>query len=79
MSDSGFLEDDRDFKTEGMLTQGTTPSREGHCLVSRAGKGIATHNLEFYGFPFQFNSTNLEVDANGTDVALSVCVVRETK
>ena len=37
----------------------------------------ATDNLEFHGLAVQLDSPNLEVNANSTDVALGVGVVRK--
>lgn len=34
-----------------------------------------THNLQFHGLALQLNGPDLEVDANGTDVALCIRVV----
>ena len=38
-----------------------------------------TYDLEFYSLPLQLDSPNLEIDANGRDVALRVGVVSEPK
>lgn len=40
-------------------------------------KGRFAHNLELYGLSLELNCPDLEVDANGADVALCVCVVGE--
>jgi len=36
-------------------------------------------NLKFDGFAVEFNCSNLEVNTNGTDITLSVCVVSKPK
>lgn len=38
-----------------------------------------TDNLKFHSLSFELNSSNLEVYANGGDIALGVRVVREPK
>ena len=40
---------------------------------------VLTHNLQLHCFPLELNSPNLEVDANGADIALGVCVIGETQ
>ena len=38
-----------------------------------------TYDLELDALPIQLNRPNLEVNTNGGDVALRVCVVGETQ
>jgi hypothetical protein len=38
-----------------------------------------THNLKLHSLALEFDSTNLEIDTNGADVALGVCVISETQ
>ena len=42
-------------------------------------KGGPTNNLELHRLSFKFNGADLEVNTNGTDVALGIGVVGETE
>jgi len=44
------------------------------CLEARM-KFMDTDDLELHRLPFQLYGTNLEVNSNGTDITLCVCVV----
>ena len=46
---------------------------ENHCRNEKR----ATDNLKLHRLSLQLNGANLEVDSNGTDVTLCVCVVCE--
>jgi hypothetical protein len=39
----------------------------------------ATYDLKLYSFAVKFNSTNLEINANGGDEGGRPCIVTETK
>ena len=43
------------------------------------GKTWQTDNLEFHSLSLQFDSTDLEINSNRTNVALRVGIVRETQ
>lgn len=46
----------------------------------RGGKScVCTHDLQFHGLAVELDGPDLEVHADGRDVALSVGVVRETE
>lgn len=34
-----------------------------------------TYDLQLHSLPLQLNRSNLEIDSNGADVALGVCIV----
>ena len=38
---------------------------------------MGTYNLELHGLALELDGANLEVDTDGADVTLRVCVVRE--
>ncbi len=40
-------------------------------------KVMDTDNLKLHRLPFQLYGTNLEVNSNGANIALCVCVVRK--
>ena len=42
------------------------------------GKEV-TYYLQFHRLSFKLDSSNLEIDTNSTDIALSVRIVRETQ
>jgi hypothetical protein len=48
--------------------------------IHKQGRGGgATHNLELHGLALKLDGTNLEVNTDGTDVALGVRIVGEPK
>ncbi len=54
--------------------------RMGHDGTASEGyEETLAYDLKFHGLSFQLNSADLEVNSNGTDVALGVGIVCETQ